>query len=202
MAKSKKKQQKDKAKALGCATGVVILLGFSACDAIFGDDEPEPLTVAPLRTTATASSAPPTTDADSLTACSRTAQAAALRKAGQKKRAINLESAALAAATTSAAPDLARLGPTRTRANIKLLRGWCATHHPGIKAGPVEPEPQKTRKPRPQKTTSKPAAPSTDPRFPTCSAANDAGYGPYREGVNPEYAWYQDRDGDGVVCES
>jgi micrococcal nuclease len=38
-----------------------------------------------------------------------------------------------------------------------------------------------------------------DPRFQTCAAANDAGYGPYRQGVDPD--WYQDRDGDGEVCE-
>jgi hypothetical protein len=42
----------------------------------------------------------------------------------------------------------------------------------------------------------------TDPRFRTCGAANDAGYGDYRRGVDPEYHWYQDRDGDGVVCET
>jgi hypothetical protein len=41
----------------------------------------------------------------------------------------------------------------------------------------------------------------TDPRFRTCREANAAGYGPYRSGVDPEYAWYQDRDHDGVVCE-
>ncbi|MGO4255688.1 excalibur calcium-binding domain-containing protein [Marmoricola sp. RAF53] len=42
----------------------------------------------------------------------------------------------------------------------------------------------------------------TDPHFGTCGEANDNGYGPYTEGVDPEYDWYQDRDGDGVVCES
>lgn len=42
----------------------------------------------------------------------------------------------------------------------------------------------------------------TDPRFDTCGAANDAGYGPYRRGADPEYDWYDDRDGDGLVCES
>jgi hypothetical protein len=42
----------------------------------------------------------------------------------------------------------------------------------------------------------------TDPRFNTCGEANDNGYGPYREGADPEYDWYQDRDSDGVVCES
>lgn len=41
----------------------------------------------------------------------------------------------------------------------------------------------------------------TDPRFDTCGDAIDAGYGNYREGVDPEYDWYQDRDNDGVVCE-
>ena len=41
----------------------------------------------------------------------------------------------------------------------------------------------------------------TDPRFPSCAKANAAGYGPYREGSDPEYDWYQDRDSDGVVCE-
>ena len=32
-------------------------------------------------------------------------------------------------------------------------------------------------------------------------AANEAGYGPYRSGVDAEYDWYRDRDHDGVVCE-
>jgi Excalibur calcium-binding domain len=42
----------------------------------------------------------------------------------------------------------------------------------------------------------------TDPHFSYCYEANDAGYGPYREGVDPEYDWYDDRDDDGIVCES
>jgi hypothetical protein len=42
---------------------------------------------------------------------------------------------------------------------------------------------------------------ATDPRFGTCREANAAGYGPYRRGVDPEYAWYQDRDHDGLACE-
>ncbi len=41
----------------------------------------------------------------------------------------------------------------------------------------------------------------TDPRFATCGAANDAGYGPYVKGQDAEYEWYIDRDSDGVVCE-
>jgi excalibur calcium-binding domain-containing protein len=41
-----------------------------------------------------------------------------------------------------------------------------------------------------------------DPRFDTCGDANDAGYGDYRRGVDPEYDWYRDGDSDGVVCET
>lgn len=41
----------------------------------------------------------------------------------------------------------------------------------------------------------------TDPRFATCTAAIAAGYGPYRKGIDPEYEWYTDGDGDGTVCE-
>ena len=51
-------------------------------------------------------------------------------------------------------------------------------------------------KPAPTKTTS-----NLDPRFDTCGEANDAGYGPYVNGKDSEYDWYQDRDDDGLVCE-
>jgi endonuclease YncB( thermonuclease family) len=46
-----------------------------------------------------------------------------------------------------------------------------------------------------------PADPATDPQFRTCRDAIAAGYGNYQQGVDPEYNWYQDRDGDGWVCE-
>ncbi|WP_270887488.1 GmrSD restriction endonuclease domain-containing protein [Pedococcus sp. 5OH_020] len=55
--------------------------------------------------------------------------------------------------------------------------------------------------------TASPPAPTTggstrtDPRFDTCRAANAAGYGPYRRGLDVEYDWYRDRDHDGLVCE-
>jgi len=41
----------------------------------------------------------------------------------------------------------------------------------------------------------------TDPRFAYCYQAISAGYGPYIQGRDPEYAWYTDSDGDGRVCE-
>ena len=40
-----------------------------------------------------------------------------------------------------------------------------------------------------------------DPRFDTCGEANAAGYGPYVRGEDSEYAWYIDRDSDGLACE-
>jgi micrococcal nuclease len=57
-----------------------------------------------------------------------------------------------------------------------------------------------TPTPTPTPTKSDPPA-GTDPRYRTCAEANAAGHGPYRQGVDPEYDWYQDRDGDGLVCE-
>jgi len=41
----------------------------------------------------------------------------------------------------------------------------------------------------------------TDPDMGTCKAAKAAGYGPYVEGQDPEYAFYRDADHDGTVCE-
>jgi hypothetical protein len=43
--------------------------------------------------------------------------------------------------------------------------------------------------------------PALDPRFPYCKDAIPAGYGNYVKGVDPEYDWYRDADGDGIVCE-
>ncbi|GAB2832784.1 hypothetical protein GCM10022221_34440 [Actinocorallia aurea] len=60
----------------------------------------------------------------------------------------------------------------------------------------------KTRRPKPKPKPTTPAAPSTDPHFGTCAEANAAGYGPYTQGTDPEYAWYTDRDHDGVACET
>jgi hypothetical protein len=41
----------------------------------------------------------------------------------------------------------------------------------------------------------------TDPQFDYCYEAVAAGFGPYFQGQDPEYDWYRDADGDGVVCE-
>jgi hypothetical protein len=46
-----------------------------------------------------------------------------------------------------------------------------------------------------------PADTGLDPRFRTCKEAIAHGYGPYYKGVDREYDWYRDADGDGVDCE-
>jgi hypothetical protein len=62
--------------------------------------------------------------------------------------------------------------------------------------------PPPNAKPTPTPKPSRPAtATKLDPQFGTCGEAKDAGYGPYHQGSDPEYYWYQDRDGDGAVCE-
>lgn len=50
-------------------------------------------------------------------------------------------------------------------------------------------------------TTSGGGGGGLDPRFDYCYQATAAGYGPYYQGTDPEYDWYTDADGDGVVCE-
>jgi hypothetical protein len=56
---------------------------------------------------------------------------------------------------------------------------------------------ERSSSPSPQQPTT-----TTDPRYSTCTAAEAAGaHTPYRRGTDPEYAWYTDRDGDGLVCE-
>lgn len=42
---------------------------------------------------------------------------------------------------------------------------------------------------------------STDRRHGTCAEAIARGLGPYRRGIDREYNWYRDADGDGLVCE-
>lgn len=63
----------------------------------------------------------------------------------------------------------------------------------------TESTPKKTSTPK--ATTAAPKTePAVDERFEYCNRL-PAGYGPYYEGVDPEYDWYTDRDHDGVVCE-
>jgi hypothetical protein len=73
----------------------------------------------------------------------------------------------------------------------------------GGRSAPAAPRPVSTGTGAPPASAPapRPAATAPDPRFASCAAAGEAGYGPYRSGVDPEYDWYRDRDHDGVVCE-
>lgn len=74
----------------------------------------------------------------------------------------------------------------QAKAKAQKLRIWSGK----CDGGGGQPEP-----------TPKPTPSGNDPRYKTCAEANAAGYGPYVKGKDPEYGWYQDRDGDGIVCE-
>lgn len=69
-----------------------------------------------------------------------------------------------------------------------------------VKEGVTETTPEA---PKPSEPATQPGTgdSGTDPQFSTCGEATSNGYGPYVKGTDPEYAWYQDRDGDGSVCE-
>ncbi len=81
---------------------------------------------------------------------------------------------------------------------------------PAPPAAPVTTSPTHRPSPRPTpRPTAEPTSPAPepvqsvglDPRFGTCKAAIAAGYGPYTQGVDPEYDWYRDSDHDGIDCE-
>jgi hypothetical protein len=85
---------------------------------------------------------------------------------------------------------------------------------PTTKAAAPKPTPTPTRRPTPKPASTPTPTPTaatptptpsppgrTDKRYPSCAAVKRAGLGPYRAGVDPEYGWYRDKDGDGVVCE-
>jgi hypothetical protein len=88
-------------------------------------------------------------------------------------------------------------------ASVPLGGGRTATTAPRL-TSPAPPAPAAPAAPAAPTTRPKPLpAPASglDPRFATCRAANAGGYGPYRSGADAEYAWYRDRDHDGLVCE-
>ena len=65
-----------------------------------------------------------------------------------------------------------------------------------------EPEPEPTPEPAPEPNPEPTPEAELDPRFGSCTEARANGYSDYVAGVDPEYEWYQDRDKDGVVCET
>jgi hypothetical protein len=86
----------------------------------------------------------------------------------------------------------------KSRKTTPTTRRGATTTRPRTTA-PASAPPTRTNT-APTTTTPTTAKATLDPRFLTCIQAKAAGYGPYRRGVDPEYAWYWDVDGDGVVC--
>jgi hypothetical protein len=65
-------------------------------------------------------------------------------------------------------------------------------------SAPIVPAEPRAPRPAPQPAT---AGESADPNYGTCKQAIAAGKGPYFQDRDPEYAYYNDRDRDGIVCE-
>lgn len=89
-------------------------------------------------------------------------------------------------APTGDAPILA---PVSTHAPVAT---HAPRHEPAAPTKPVTPATPAT----PAKPT-----PGADPNYGTCKQAKAHGAGPYRRDSDPEYHYYRDADGDGVVCE-
>lgn len=83
----------------------------------------------------------------------------------------------------------------------KALSGDTATTKAGSTPTPTSSTAtRQTATPTPTAT----AAGAVDPQFLTCSEAIKKGYGPYKKGVDFEYAWYEAEDTQltGIVCEA
>ncbi|QDB79540.1 DUF1524 domain-containing protein [Georgenia wutianyii] len=89
-------------------------------------------------------------------------------------------------------------------AMVRVLSDCPGEPLPEAEPAPLMPELEGSAPAQPAPPAPAPQAPAgggTDPQYPTCKAAKAAGFGPYVRGVDPEYDWYRDGDGDGTVCE-
>jgi len=72
--------------------------------------------------------------------------------------------------------------------------------HAGAHPRPKAPAPAAPRGPAPVPAP-RPQARTPDPNYGNCKQVKANHAGPYVRGQDPEYAYYRDSDGDGVVCE-
>ncbi len=113
-----------------------------------------------------------------------------------------LTSTSRVASPTVAAPVPTTAPPEPTPTEATPTESAPAPEPPAAAPAPA-PAPAVAPPPAPAPAEASAPAPAvnTDPRFPTCKAAIKAGYGPYRQGIDPEYDWYRDADHDGIDCE-
>lgn len=116
--------------------------------------------------------------------------------------------------STSAAPVASPVASSPTPSTSEPTRGAPLSEpKPTTQDATTRPTPTKSLKPKPRTATTtarpkpkpkpspEPGSGNVDPRFDTCKEAKANGYGPYTQGVDPEYSWYRDADGDGKNCE-
>jgi hypothetical protein len=102
---------------------------------------------------------------------------------------------AMAAVLATCPDEPAPVGDAPTHAPIAHVEREPSAPTPTPRpAAPAAPSP-----PHPTPPAVRPAA--TDPNYGTCKQARANHRGPYVRGQDPEYDYYQDRDGDGIVCE-
>ena len=82
----------------------------------------------------------------------------------------------------------------------KVPTGGNPTLAPATKGKPPASAPVGTAAPS-VAPPAQPARGGVDPDYGTCKNAKANGAGPYYQGKDPEYDFYRDGDGDGVVCE-
>lgn len=96
-----------------------------------------------------------------------------------------------ALAPTGDAPIIAPIDPPEPSGPATHARAKQPTTHARAEAKPApEAEPAAAAK-----------SAGSDPNYGTCKQAKANGAGPYHRDRDPEYAYYRDADGDGVVCE-
>jgi len=100
-------------------------------------------------------------------------------------------------------PPVDTTGPATTVTGVAAVAGTVAAGPVATGAAPTT-LPVTTVPPATLPATTVPPAsvPSgVDARYGTCREAKAHGLGPYVRGVDAEYSWYRDADGDGIVCE-
>lgn len=180
---------------LGAAGALVLGLMAGGVGKVPANQVPAATAVAPVTSTVTTTITAPAAAAETVTVTPQPADPSAMA----------MVAPAATVTTTVTAPPLPAPTVTVTApapAPATVTTTVTSTANPaGFAQLPKATATKTTTKTVTKSTTSKPKSSSLDPHFGTCAEAKAHGYGHYRAGVDPEYDWYRDADGDGVVCE-